>query len=222
MADAAGVQALIRMPAPKSATVAHSPAPSTFEKIAKPERDKLLRLFSGRKDLASEFWDEILNELEVCAMLGISRDLRTQKTSQGKTPTEIKNRMKGVYNSARRLLQSLDSVTCNLLLDPPDGKRRSSIVLEERRLKQDMLKLLLGELVNDSDHEDEWGVDRRLSLRLDYVLASRVSLEVDCSDLKLSTSALIGVVFEILQLNAEVNDAIKGAKKNLRFYSRAK
>lgn len=191
-----------------------APIVPSFEKIPPVDRDKLLRLYSGREDLAREFWDDVANEVDICAMFGAGIDLETKKF--GGTPSTIKTRMEGIGNSARWLIKSLDDDTCEELATPPDGLRHNSLDRKERRMKLELLKLMLADLVKDADQGSGWDVDRRLFVRLDYVLASTVEREVECSDLRLSAPALLDLVFNILKITTTARDAIKGARRVFR------
>lgn len=188
----------------------------SFDDLRKNERSDLARSFSGNEVLAREFWEEIGNEVEICQMMGCGFDLQMKR--MGRTASDTKSRMTVIYNSCRRLLQELDTETCSHLIQPPDVTRLSSLQREERRLKLEMLRSLLHEVATDAD-PDRWrdNIDP-LKFRLDYVLASKIQQEVECADAehRLSVVALVNLVFQILGINTEAKDAIKGARQIFR------
>ena len=211
MADATGVHVLRAMAAPKSNGYISRNVPS-FDNIFPGDRDKLLRLFSNREDLAREFWDEVCNTVECGEAVGCGRDLEVVHTTE-ESPSERDRRMKVIVSSAKSLIRNLNEQTCMRLTAPPNGSRYNSADRKARGDKLLTIKALLHDLIKDVESCD-WKSQRRLRLRLDYVLASTVLDECLCSELDLSGSVLIELVFGILGIETDPQDAIRGAARN--------
>lgn len=187
-----------------------------FEALLPSDREKLVRSFSGNEALAREFWDEIGNEVELAEMLGCGWDLKMVRS--GSTASEVRARMDVVYNSCRRLLKALDTETCSHLIHPPSLVRLNSREREVRRLKIELFRSLLHEVAIDADPENGWANEEPLRFRLDYVLASKVQLEVDCADPEhgLKARSLLTLVFDCLGIKTDAKDALKGASQIFR------
>lgn len=182
-----------------------------FDELLQSDREKLVRSFSGKESLAREFWDEIGNEIEFAEMVGCGWDLKMIRA--GSTASAVRSQMEVVYNSCRRLLQALDAETCNHLIHPPNLLKLNSREREVRRLKIEAFRSLLHEVAADADPDNGWERAEPLRFRLDYVLASKVQLEVECADPEhgLKTRSLLTLVFDCLGINTDAKDALKGA-----------
>jgi hypothetical protein len=185
----------------------------SFDDILLGDRTKLIKAFSGREELAREFWDAVGSGFEAAQMFGCSLDLRM--TRAGSTASDVKNRMDVVYNSCRRLLKALDTETCNHLVHPPNLARLNSLQREERQLKMELLRSLLVDVATDADPDNGWDKVKPLRFRLDYMLVATIQTEVECADAEhgLSAPAMVTLVFDILGIGTEAKDAIKGAKQ---------